>query len=208
MIVKDAIPWVAIPLAGAAIATVFGVWWVAIPLAIIAAFMLFFFRDPRRAIPEDDLLVVSPADGRVTRVEKIVPGGSNSQTVVSIFLSPFDVHINRAPIAGEIAAVSYRRGKFIIATRDEASIVNEQNTLEIRGDRITVTCTQIAGVLARRIVCWKRVGDHVELGERFGLIKFGSRTDLVMPPEVEVTVKVGTRVHGGISVVGRIRDGG
>ena len=125
--------------------------------------------------------------------------------MVSIFLSVFDVHVNRAPIAGEIADVAYTRGRFVIATREDASLVNEQNSLTIRGARMTVVCKQIAGVLARRIVCWKRVGDRVALGERFGLIKFSSRTDLILPPGVEVAARVGDRVRGGISVIGRLK---
>jgi phosphatidylserine decarboxylase len=151
--------------------------------------------------------VVSPADGRITRIEKLSPEDPQSPTVVSIFLSPFDVHINRSPIAGEVTNVAYTKGRFMIATRDEASLVNEQNALTIRGEKMTVVCKQIAGVVARRIVCWKRPGDTLGLGERFGLIKFSSRTDLVLPPEVEVLQSVGAKVRGGVSVVGRIIDG-
>ena len=206
MFVRDAIPWVLVPLAAAVAASVFGWWWLAVPVALLAAFMAYFFRDPQRVAPADAGLVVSPADGRVTRIEKADAADANSATVVSIFLSPFDVHINRAPIAGEVVEVKYREGRFMIATRDEASLVNEQNSLTIRGESITVTCTQIAGVLARRIVCWKRAGDKLALGERFGLIKFGSRTDLLMPREVLVSVKVGERVRGGISIIGRISN--
>lgn len=206
MLVRDAIPWVLIPTLAAVGAGLLGLWWLAIPLALIAAFMAYFFRDPRRTVPSDSGIVVAPADGRVTRVEKVSPDDPHSATIISIFLSPFDVHINRAPIAGEVVSVNYSQGRFMIATRDEASLVNEQNTLTIRGERITVTCTQIAGVLARRIVCWKRAGDSLKLGERFGLIKFGSRTDLLLPGEVEVLVKIGARVRGGASIVGRITD--
>ena len=207
--VRDGILWVLVPLAAAVAAGVWlGSWWLAAPLLLLAAFMAYFFRDPRRSVPADDAVVVSPADGRVTRVEKLDPSDPRSPTVVSIFLSPFDVHINRAPIAGEVTGVAYTKGRFMIATRDDASLVNEQNALTIRGARATVVCKQIAGVLARRIVCWKRAGDRVALGERFGLIKFSSRTDLVLPPEVEVTLSVGARVRGGVSIVGRIPDGG
>jgi phosphatidylserine decarboxylase len=205
MIVKDAFPWVSIPLIGTLVAIFFGWWWLAVPLVVLAAFMAFFFRDPRRSIPADSALVLSPADGRVTRVERPDQAGVS---VVSIFLSPFDVHINRSPIAGEVLSVDYKKGRFMIATRDEASVVNEQNSLTIRGERITVTCKQIAGVLARRIVCWKKAGDRVELGEKFVLIKFGSRTDLTMPLDVEVLVKPGDKVRGGVSIIGRIKDAG
>ena len=203
---REGIPWILIPLAAAVAAALFGLWYLAAPLLLLAAFMAYFFRDPHRAAPDDPTLVVSPADGRVTRIEKIAPEDPRSPTVVSIFLSPFDVHINRAPIGGEVTDVTYTKGRFMIATKDEASLVNEQNSLTIRGEKVTVVCRQIAGVLARRIVCWKHAGDRLRVGERFGLIKFGSRTDLLMPPEIEVILKVGERVRGGVTVVGRVGD--
>lgn len=207
--VRDGILWVLAPiLLGLAAWWLTGFWFLAIPFLLLAAFFAYFFRDPRRAPPDDAGVVVSPADGRVTRVERLDPSGAQSPTVVSIFLSPFDVHINRAPIAGEVTDVTYTKGKYLIATREEASLVNEQNALTIRGERVTLVCKQIAGVVARRIVCWKKAGDRVALGERFGLIKFSSRTDLVMPPDVEVVVSVGERVRGGVSIIGRIRDDG
>lgn len=125
--------------------------------------------------------------------------------LVSIFLSPLDVHINRAPIAGVIRDISYLPGKFLMATSERASLVNEQNALTIDGERITVVCKQIAGILARRVVCWKKKGDRLSLGERFGLIKFSSRTDLILPPQVEVLIQAGARVKGGTTIIGRIR---
>jgi len=210
--VRDGISWVVIPLFAAAVAGAAGyllgsnLLYVAfVFLLLLAAFMAYFFRDPQRSIPTEDGIIVSPADGRVTRIQAVSHTDPHSPNVISIFLSPLDVHINRAPISGEILDVSYTKGRFLIATRDEASVVNEQNALTIRGERVTVVCRQIAGVLARRIVCWKRVGEDVTQGERFGLIKFSSRTDLVLPPEVEITVRVGERVRGGASVVGRVR---
>lgn len=183
----------------------FGLWLAAIPFAIVTAFMAFFFRDPKREPPEDPRLVVAPADGRVTRVKQVEEGNQQSATLVSIFLSPLDVHINRAPIAGEITNISYTRGKFLMATDESASLVNEQNALTIRGEKITVVCKQIAGILARRIICWKHAGERVSLGERFGLIKFSSRTDILLPPQVEVLVQEGARVRGGVTIIGRIR---
>src|SRR5215208_467443 len=210
--VKDGYIWVLVPLAAGLAAGLLYLFWPALPLLalavvllLLAAFMAYFFRDPQRAVPSESGLVVSPADGKVTRVEKLSSDGADSPTVVSIFLSPFDVHVNRAPIAGEVLDVTYTKGRFIAATSDNASLVNEQNALTIKGERVTVVGKQIAGVLARRIVCWKRPGDSLGLGERFGLIKFGSRTDLVLPPEVEVVVAVGARVSGGVSVIGRYR---
>jgi phosphatidylserine decarboxylase len=149
-------------------------------------------------------VVVAPADGRVTRVDLLSPDLDNSPTVVSIFLSPFDVHINRSPIPGKITDVVYCRGKFLMATNEKASLVNEQNILTIQGEKITVVCKQIAGILARRVVCWKKKGDNLELGERFGLIKFSSRTDVILPANVTITVSEGARVRGGTTVIGRI----
>jgi phosphatidylserine decarboxylase len=205
--VREGIPWVLVPLVAALGLLLLGLWWLAALFGLLTAFMAYFFRDPGRTAPPEANLVVAPADGRVTRVEKVTGGAGASPTVVSIFLSPFDVHVNRAPIAGEVLDVTYTKGKFMIATRDEASLVNEQNAITIGGERMTVVCKQIAGVLARRIVCWKKPGDSLALGERFGLIKFGSRTDLVLPPEVSVEVSIGQRVRGGVTIIGRLVDG-
>jgi phosphatidylserine decarboxylase len=204
--VREGIPWVLVPLLLAAAALYFGLWWLALILGLLAVFMAYFFRDPRREAPAEANLVVSPADGRVTRIERLAET-ADSPTVVSIFLSPFDVHINRSPIAGAVLDVTYTKGRYVMATREDASLVNEQNALTIRGELMTVVCKQIAGVLARRIVCWKKPGDRLELGERFGLIKFGSRTDLVLPPEVSIEVEVGQRVRGGVTIVGRCAGG-
>lgn len=202
---REGLAFVLIPLAAALVAFALGYWYVAAPLLLVALFMAYFFRDPHRAAPVDETLVVAPADGRVTRVAPLDASDSESPTVVSIFLSVFDVHVNRSPIAGEVTDVTYTKGRFMIATRNEASLVNEQNSLTIRGPRVTVVCKQIAGVLARRIVCWSKPGDKLALGERFGLIKFSSRTDLILPPEVEVTTQVGERVRGGVTIIGRLR---
>jgi phosphatidylserine decarboxylase len=181
-----------------------GLWPVALLFGIVAAFMAFFFRDPKRDPPKDPNLVVAPADGRVTRVRQ-VEEGDRSAVLVSIFLSPLDVHINRAPIAGEITDVTYTKGRFLMATDENASLVNEQNALTIKGEKITIVCKQIAGILARRIICWKSAGEKVALGERFGLIKFSSRTDILLPQSVEVLITEGARVRGGTSIIGRIR---
>ena len=201
-IAREGIPFILVPLVVSIATAILGLWYITLFFLIIAAFMAFFFRDPKRIPPEDPKLVVAPADGRVTRVKPVAdePG---SATVVSIFLSPLDVHINRSPIAGTITETVYTRGKFLMATNEMASLVNEQNALTIRGE-IDVVCTQIAGILARRIVCWKKAGDTLALGERFGMIKFSSRTDLVLPANVKVTVTEGARVRGGTTVIGRI----
>jgi len=199
-IVKESIPYIVVPLLLAAAAAGLGFWWVAAILLLLTLFMAFFFRDPKRVPPSDPDVVVSPADGKVTRITS----GSDSSTVISIFLSPFDVHINRSPIRGKIVDVLYSPGKFLMATNEKASLVNEQNALTIQGEKITVVCKQIAGILARRIVCWKVEGDSLGLGERFGMIKFSSRTDVLLPANVRVMVKEGDRVRGGTTVIGRI----
>lgn len=201
---REGLFYILIPLLLAVIPLAFGYWPVSLVLLALAGFMAFFFRDPQRAAPPEAGVIVSPADGRVTRVRPLVPEDPDSPNVVSIFLSPFDVHVNRSPIAGTITDVTYTRGKFLMATKEESSLINEQNALTIRGEELTVVCKQIAGVLARRIVCWKRAGDAVALGERIGLIKFSSRTDLVLPPNVRLEVSVGARVRGGATIIGRV----
>ena len=201
-IVKESIPYIVVPVLPAAAAAVLGFWWIAGFLFLVTLFMAFFFRDPKRVPPSDPDVVVSPADGRVTRIG---PASSDADlTVISIFLSPLDVHINRSPIRGKIVDMLYSPGKFLMATNEKASLVNEQNALTIQGEKITVVCKQIAGILARRIVCWKAAGDSLSLGERFGMIKFSSRTDVLLPANVRVTVKEGDRVRGGTTVIGRI----
>lgn len=184
-------------------AAVLGFWYVAALLFVVALFMAFFFRDPKRVPPSDPDVVVSPADGRVTRIGPAA-AGADAPNVISIFLSPLDVHINRSPIPGKIVDMIYSPGKFLMATNEKASLVNEQNALTIQGEKITVVCKQIAGILARRVVCWKGKGDNLGLGERFGMIKFSSRTDVLLPANVKITVKEGQRVRGGTTVIGRI----
>ena len=202
--VRDGIPFVVTPVVLAIAPALFGYWPVSLTLLAIAAFMAFFFRDPRRAIPTEPEIVVAPADGRITVIRR-AEAQVNSESLVSIFLSPFDVHVNRSPIAGEITEITYKRGKFLMATNNQARLLNEQNTLTIQGNGLTVRCTQIAGILARRIVCWKRKGQKVECGERFGMIRFGSRTDLLLPPIVEIIVEEGMHVRGGVTIIGKIR---
>ena len=203
--VRDGIPYVVIPLVLAAVPVVLGYWLLAIPFVLIAAFMAYFFRDPHRSIPTEPGIVLAPADGLVTIV-RLADGVENPESLVSIFLSPLDVHINRSPISGMITEIAYKRGKYLMATKEESRLLNEQNTLTIQGDGLTVRCTQIAGILARRIVCWKQQGERVKCGERFGMIKFGSRTDVLMPPNVDVVVREGMHVRGGVTIVGRIQE--
>src|SRR2546423_11289997 len=201
--IRDGIPYVALPAALGLVPILFGYWPLAIVFAAIALFMAFFFRDPRRSPPLGAGIIVAPADGQVTFV-KHGNTESDSESLISIFLSPLDVHVNRSPIAGRITSIVRQKGKFLMATDKRARLLNEQNSLIIEGEDVTVKCTQIAGILARRIVCWKKEGDRVECGERFGMIKFGSRTDLLLPSGVEVLVQEGMHVRGGVTVVARI----
>ena len=202
---KEGIPFIALFMAPALVFLAFGWWIAAVPCLILAAFMAFFFRDPARDCPTDDRIVLSPADGRVVMVAMVDERIADSPTQISIFLSPLDVHINRSPIAGEIVDVVYKPGAFHVASRDIASVENEQNVVTVRGARVTIVFRQIAGVLARRIVLWTRKGDRVAMGERVGLMKFSSRMDVILPVEVEVLVHKGDRVIGGQTVLGRLR---
>jgi phosphatidylserine decarboxylase len=183
--------------AGAAIVTWLLSWPWAIPLYILAAFCLYFFRDPEREIPEGPV-AVSPADGKVVVVTPESDGNR-----ISIFLNVFDVHVNRTPIGGKIACMKYQKGKFLVASKESASHSNEQNILTVDGDGSRVVFKQIAGLIARRIVCYKKAGDIVEKGERIGLIKFGSRVDVLFGPEWTVTVHEGERVAAGSSIIAR-----
>ncbi len=174
-------------------------------LLLLAVFVAFFFRNPEREVSTDASLVLSPADGHVSVVKPMNVDDPAAGNVVSVFLSVFDVHVNRTPIAGRITNVKYQKGKFLNALNQRSSLENEQNIITVQNERLTVTFTQIAGVIARRIVFWKKIGDTLSPGERIGLIKFGSRTDIFLPAIVEITVKKGDRVIGGKSVIGKIR---
>ena len=178
--------------------TYFASWLLGLPLFLLALFCLYFFRDPERTVP-DGAVAVSPADGRVVSIKADQPG----RTRVSIFLNIFDVHVNRTPIAGRIVDVEYQPGRFLVASREGASTDNEQNIVTVEGDGTRVVFTQIAGLIARRIVFWKKTGDVVRAGERIGLIKFGSRVDVFFGPEWDVTVNVRERVSAGSSVIAR-----
>ena len=168
-----------------------------IPFLILAVFCLWFFRDPDRAIPPGPV-AVSPADGVVVAIK---PEGE--QTRVSIFLNVFDVHVNRSPIAGKITKVEYKTGKFLVASKPEATTDNEQNFITVEGNGTKIVFSQIAGLIARRIICYKKAGDIVEAGERVGYIKFGSRVDMFLGPEWTVQVKEGERVSAGSGVIAR-----
>ncbi len=175
-------------------------WPYAVPLLLLAAFFLWFFRDPERQIPALPGAVVSPGDGKVTDISLVTAAGA-PQNRISIFLSVFDVHVNRSPIAGVIRDVRYQRGKFLNAMSSHSAEENEQNIVTVDGERGTVVFKQIAGLIARRIVFNFKVGDHIACGERVGLIKFGSRVDVLFDPDAVIQVKLGDRVKGGATVL-------
>ena len=194
---REGIPYLLPPLIMALVCLALG-WLVWGGLLALAAFALgSFFRDPERTIPQQPGLIVSPADGRVIQLRESPRG-----TVISIFLSVFNVHVNRAPVAGSICTQRYRPGKFLMAFNDRASVENEKMIWEIEGDP-SVTFCLIAGWVARRIVAWKQEGDTVERGDRIGLIKFGSRVDITIPTSFALVVKQGDRVRGGSSILAR-----
>ena len=190
-----------------ALAWATGSWlWSLIPI-LLAAFFLWFFRDPQRAIPTGEGLVVSPADGLVTETVSIdTPEGPRQR--ISIFLNVFDVHVNRTPISGVITGVRYQKGLYLNAMNPTCAERNEQNIVTVRGEGIEIVFKQIAGLIARRIVFNYREGDRVERGQRVGLIKFGSRTDIVLPVDAVICVKTGQRVKGGSSVLAAMPQGG
>jgi phosphatidylserine decarboxylase len=183
---------------GAAVA-----WVLAIPFAALGLFFAFFFRDPDRRAANTDDQVLSPADGRVKvagpAVPTVAPPGDWQQ--ISIFLSPLDVHVNRIPVSGRVTRVSFMPGKFLPAYRDDAAATNERSEIWIDHGGQTIVARQVVGVLARRVVCRVRNGAEVRAGERFGIMKFGSRMDVFVPPNASITVKVGQLVRGGETVI-------
>lgn len=204
-VVKDAFTYVIVLLL-LSIVFYFAFWPLSVLSAALLAFVLFFFRNPERKVPGESNIIVSPADGVVMSViETDEPDfiGARAKKV-TIFLSVFNVHINRAPILGTVKYSSYRPGKYLPAFKSHASELNERNTIGIEGNGIKVLVHQITGLIARRVVCWVKPGDSLELGERFGLIKFGSCTEILVPSHVEIRVKPGDKVKGASTVIGVI----
>jgi phosphatidylserine decarboxylase len=197
-VVRDGIYYAATLAAGGGVVSYVTNPWYGLPLYMVAAFCLYFFRDPERVAPAG-AVAVSPADGKVVAVKEDQP----SRTRVSIFLNIFDVHVNRSPISGTITDVRYQRGQFLVAAREDASLRNEQNVVTIEGDGTCVVFKQIAGLIARRIVFHKRPGDRVAIGDRVGLIKFGSRVDVLFGPEWDIVVLPGMHVKAGSTVLAR-----
>jgi phosphatidylserine decarboxylase len=176
--------------------------WVGGILIFLGLFVFYFFRDPERKIPFDPNIVVSPADGRVVEIVNEPLDGRPGQRM-SIFLSIWDVHVQRAPVAGSIAEVVYRPGRFYAALRKAASLQNEQNIIYLDARAGRLVFKQIAGAIARRVLCWRQKGEQISLGERVGMIRFGSRVDVWLPPEAQVVARRGERVKGGESIIAK-----
>jgi phosphatidylserine decarboxylase len=200
-IAREGIPLVLAGLVLTAVLWIAGWGGAALAALALSAFVAFFFRDPERDVPRQEAAILAPGDGKVIAVRDEGP-----ERMVSIFLSLFDVHVNRAPISGVVQEVEHRPGRFLSAYKDAASRENERTRIVISGDRGTVTFMQVAGLVARRIVCHLRAGQTVSAGDRVGLIRFGSRVDVILPPTADPEVAVGDRVRGGLSVVARFRD--
>ena len=177
--------------------------WAAVLFGLGFLFVTWFFRDPERRIPNEPNVIVSPADGKITEiVTEQEPINGDPCKRVTIFLSVFNVHVNRVPIAGTIEEIRYNPGKFLAAFNPKASMDNEQNIILINNGKVNVCVKQIAGLIARRIVCWPKKGDYYESGQRYGLIRFGSRVDILLPETTKLSVACGDRVSGGKSIIG------
>jgi phosphatidylserine decarboxylase len=187
----------------------FGFYWIAFALFLLAAFFVFFFRNPEREIPNNKMVVVSPADGRIIKIENVVENSllEGQYKKISIFMNIFNVHVNRIPYAGEIEKIIYKPGKLLSANMDKASALNERNLILIKtAEGKKILTIQIAGIIARRISCWLREGMHVKRGERFGLIKFGSRLEVYLPSDSKIVVESGNKVKAGETPLGYLNE--
>ena len=201
-IAREGWPFLAIALAVAALVAGFSLLW-SIPFWIVALFVLQFFRDPPREVPGDAKTVVSPADGRVVAVEKAHDPYLDREAIkVSVFMNVFNVHSNRAPVDGEVKQIWYNAGSFVNAALDKASTENERNALWNRADAgADVTCVQVAGLIARRILCYAKAGDRLERGQRYGFIRFGSRVDVYLPPNARIKAALGDKVYAASTIL-------
>lgn len=208
MIIRDGYSFIlAAIVAAVLVGFVFNPWWAVIPL-VLALYFAYFFRNPLRHIPLDESLVISPADGTVMEISELDNDDFVKEpcTKIVIFMSVFDVHVNRSPIAGEVTCQQYICGRFTPAYKDSVGFENERHMLGIENDRMRITVTQIAGILARRIVSWVTLDDVLAKGDPYGMIRFGSCVEVVMPRSVEVMVGKGEKLVGGETVIGRIKD--
>ncbi len=206
-IISEGIPFI-VPLGVITLIAFFaGFTWIAVPFLLLTLFVAWFFRNPERAAPENPLLLISPADGKVIGIEEVPSAEHPDRTIlkISIFMNIFNVHVNRIPLSGEVCSVRYKPGKFLSADLDKASALNERNTVLIRTeDGREIRVVQIAGLIARRIVCWLKEGMKVTKGERFGLIRFGSRVELFIPLGTMLRVKKGDKVRAGETPIGEL----
>ena len=206
-VAREGVPFIGTFVFWAIITAILGLKWWALGLGGAACFTLYFFRDPERITPTGDRLIVAPADGRVIRVEEVAKGPlvESGRKRVSIFMTVFNCHVNRSPCQGIVRERKYTRGRFWPADHKRAFFENEQNALLFEMDcGSLIEVVQVAGLIARRIVCWAEPGDEMRMGERFGLIRFGSRVDVYLPPGARIEVKVGDRVSSGETVIARV----
>jgi phosphatidylserine decarboxylase len=202
LIAREGWLFLAIAVVTAGLATVYSIVW-SLPFWIAAVFVLQFFRDPPREVPGNTYTVVSPADGRIVAVEKAHDPYLDRETIkVSVFMNVFNVHSNRAPVDGEVKQIFYNAGSFVNAALDKASTENERSALCIRADAgADVTCVQVAGLIARRILCYARAGDKLQRGQRYGFIRFGSRVDVYLPPDARIKAALGDKVYAASTVL-------
>jgi phosphatidylserine decarboxylase len=210
LIAREGWPFLGIALAASVLVAWLAGWWWSIPLWLATLFVLQFFRDPPREVPEDPRAVVAPADGRIVAVEKARdPWLERDALKISVFMNVFNVHSNRAPVDGTVKQVWYRAGRFLNAALDKASLDNERNALWLRTrDGADVTCVQVAGLIARRILCYVSAGAELARGERFGFIRFGSRVDVYLPLDAQPVAAIGDKVYAAESVLARLPDHG
>jgi len=205
IIAHEGIPFILLSLVLTVLAAFFGIVWLAVIFGILTVFIVSFFRNPERSYKPQDKLVISPADGKILKIEDVAVEGTIAGRFkkISIFMNVFNVHVNRAPYAGKIEKIQYHKGKFLSANLDKASAENERNEVLIRTeDKRAVWVVQIAGLIARRIVCWTSEGADIQKGERFGLIRFGSRVEVFLPPDSTVVVRPGDKVRAGQTPLG------
>jgi phosphatidylserine decarboxylase len=205
IIASEGYPFIVFSLVITIFVAFLGISWLAILAALSTIFIIWFFRNPDRHFPEEENVVISPADGKIIKVENVEMNNTITGKFkkISIFMNVFNVHVNRNPYAGKIETINYHEGKFVSANLDKASSDNERNEIQIRTENgFSIWMVQIAGLIARRIVCWVKVGDTVKKGERFGLIRFGSRVDVYLPEDSHIVVKIGQKVRAGETPLG------
>lgn len=208
-IAREGIPFILIGIGLTCVFLILDLLVLAIPLAVLTSFIIFFFRDPERNLVNSEKAVLTPADGKIIAIERLTNGDNrfpDTAVKLSIFMSVFNAHINRIPVGGRISQLTYHPGKFFSANLDKASLHNENNMVLLETDnREKIVLVQVAGLIARRIVCWVKAGDYVKTGQRFGLIRFGSRLEVYLPPDSTITVRKGEKVKAGQTIIGYLR---